>query len=89
VMEHIFDVEKAVAAMAALLKKDGLLFFSASFGHYPYPSHLRRNVAFAGKEDDLLRRHGLQPVDASFPFPMAPNQKLYKKVVSSTSTHRR
>lgn len=89
VMEHIFDVEKAVATMAALLKKDGLLFFSSSFGHYPYPSHLRRNVVFAGKEDDLLRRHGLQPVDASFPFPMAPNQKLYKKVVSSTSTHRR
>lgn len=88
VMEHVLDVEKAVAAMAALLKKDGILFFSASFGHYPHPSHLRRNVMFAGKEDELLRRHGLQPVEVNFPIPLATNQKLYKKVTSSTSTHR-
>lgn len=89
VMEHVFDVEKAVEAMAVLLKKDGLLFYSSSFGHYPFATHLRKNVVFAGKEDELLRRHGLQPVEATFPIPLSGNQRVYKKVTSLTSTHRK
>ncbi|MBI4966491.1 MAG: methyltransferase domain-containing protein [Rhodospirillales bacterium] len=80
VLEHLIDVESAVAMMAALLKKGGLLFFSASFGHYPCSAHLLRNVPYAGREDDLFRRHGLRPIEADFPIPLAPAQRLYQKI---------
>jgi 2-polyprenyl-3-methyl-5-hydroxy-6-metoxy-1,4-benzoquinol methylase len=81
VLEHVADVEAALAILAKLLRKSGILFLSTSFNHYPYPTHLRRNLVYAGKEDDLLQRFGFQRLNVKFPVPTRGNERLYRKVI--------
>ncbi len=71
VLEHVLDVEGTVERLATLLKPGGYLFMTASFGLYPYPSHLRANLRFAGREHELMADFGFQhmPLDVTFPMP--------------------
>lgn len=80
VLEHVADVEGAIAIFAKLMKKSGILFLSTSFGQYPYPTHLRRNVVYAGIEDDLLRRFGFERLNVNFSIPTRGNERVYRKV---------
>lgn len=79
-LEHAYDVEATVSLMAKLLKKDGVLFQSASFGHYPHPTHLRRNLRYAGKEDELMAKFGMKRIQATFSVPLRGNERVYRKV---------
>lgn len=81
VLEHTANVELAIATMAKLLRVGGVLFQSASFGHYPYPTHLRRNVVHAGHEDDLMRRFSFERIPLNCPIPLQGNERLYRKTV--------
>jgi 2-polyprenyl-3-methyl-5-hydroxy-6-metoxy-1,4-benzoquinol methylase len=80
VLEHVADVEGAIAIFAKLMRKNGILFLSTSFGQHPYPTHLRRNVVYAGKKDDLLQRFGFERLQISFPIPTRGNERVYRKV---------
>ena len=80
VLEHVADVEAVVAILARLLRQNGILFLSASFGQYPFPTHLRRNLVYADKEDELLRRFGFERLPVAFPIPTRGNERLYRKV---------
>ena len=62
VLEHVWDVEGAVQALYGLLKPGGVLMLTCSFGLYPHPEHLKRNVRHHGHELDLFRDAGFQPV---------------------------
>lgn len=87
VLEHVADVEGAVRDIASLLRPGGLLFMSASFGHYPHPTHLRRNVRFAGQEVELMARHGLKPVEMQISIPPRGNERMFVK--AEASAHRK
>lgn len=79
VLEHLYDVEEAVAATAKLLKPGGLLYQTTSFGLYPEPSHLKKNTRYAGREDDLLRKFGLERIQLDFPIPLLGDIRIYRK----------
>lgn len=80
VLEHVADVEEAVFLLGRLLKMDGILFLSTSFGHYPHPTHLRRNVCYSGDQDGLLKRFGFERINVAFPIPTRGNERVYRKV---------
>lgn len=80
VLEHVADVEEVVFFFGRLLKKNGILFLSTSFDHYPYPTHLRRNVRHAGNEDSLLKQFGFERIEVTFPIPTRGNERVYRKV---------
>lgn len=62
VLEHVWDVEGAVRALYGLLKPGGILMLTCSFGLYPHPEHLKKNVAYHGRELELFRSLGFRPV---------------------------
>lgn len=81
VLEHVYYVEETVENLSRILKKDGLLFISTSFGLYPEPSHLKRNLLYSGKEEELMARHGfVRNNHLNMPIPLLPNMAVYIKV---------
>lgn len=62
VLEHVWDVEAAVRALYGLLKPGGILMLTCSFGLYPHPEHLKRNVRHHDHELELFRAAGFRPV---------------------------
>lgn len=81
VLEHVYYVEETVENLSRILKKDGLLFISTSFGLYPEPSHLKRNLRYSGKEEELMARHGFVKNNyLNMPIPLLPNMAVYIKV---------
>jgi 2-polyprenyl-3-methyl-5-hydroxy-6-metoxy-1,4-benzoquinol methylase len=80
VLEHVFDVEETLTLMAKLLKKDGLLYQSTSFGLYPIPSHLKKNLKYAGQEDGLMANFGFERVGFQTPIPLVNDVKVYRKL---------
>ena len=81
VLEHVFDVEKTVETLSKLLKKGGVLYVTASFGLYPEASHLKKNVKYAGKEDELMAKYNLQRINISdSPIPLLSNMCFYQKI---------
>lgn len=79
VLEHVFDVEETVSQISQLLEKGGLLYQTTSFGMYPEPSHLKKNIKFAGHEDELMAKYGLERVNLQFPIPLLASVKVYIK----------
>lgn len=79
VLEHTYYVEETVEVIAKLLNKGGLLYLSASFGMYPEPSHLKKNIKYYGKEDALLASFGLERVHLDLPLPLLDNVGIYLK----------
>jgi len=79
VLEHVFDVEETVSNISQLLEKGGLLYQTTSFGLYPEPSHLKKNIKFAGHEDELMARYGLERINVNFPIPLLSTVKVYIK----------
>lgn len=79
VLEHVLDVHGVIQRLADLLKPGGFLFMSASFGLYPHLSHLKPNVPYSGREDELFAAVGLAPVQMNLPIPMLNNTRLYRK----------
>jgi 2-polyprenyl-3-methyl-5-hydroxy-6-metoxy-1,4-benzoquinol methylase len=80
VLEHVFNVEETIAIISALLKTGGYLYFSASFGLYPRPSHLKKNTVYANHEDKLMAQYGLKRVNISgLPLPLLSNMRIYQK----------
>ena len=65
VLEHVWDVEGTVQLLYDLLKPGGILFMTASFGLYPFASHLKKNVVYAGHESELMQKFGFQSVNAT------------------------
>jgi hypothetical protein len=63
-----------------LMRKGGILFLPTSFSQYPYPTHLRRNMVYAGKEDDLLQRFGFERLHVKFHIPTRGNERIYRKI---------
>ena len=78
VLEHVFDVEGAVRNIANLLNPGGILFVQASFGN-PHLTSLKRNATYAGREDELMRSAGLEPVQIPLPLRLLGNQRFYRK----------
>jgi len=66
VLEHVFYVEDTIETISKLLKKGGILYFSASFGQYPAASHLKKNVKYFGKEDYLMSKYNLRKYRSEF-----------------------
>lgn len=79
VLEHVYDVEGTVERISKLLRKEGLLFCSASFGLYPTPSHLKKNIKYSGRERELFEKYGFIEVDINPSIPILRNMKLYIK----------
>jgi 2-polyprenyl-3-methyl-5-hydroxy-6-metoxy-1,4-benzoquinol methylase len=79
VLEHVFFVEETVSHIAALLKNGGLLYQTTSFGLYPEYSHLKKNIRYAGHEDELMANYGLDRINIDFQIPLLPNIRIYKK----------
>ncbi len=80
VLEHAYFVEETVAVMAQMLKQGALLYQSASFGLYPEPSHLKKNLCYAGKEDELMNMYGFDRITGlNLPIPVYPNIRIYVK----------
>jgi len=79
VLEHVLDVEGTIARMARLVRPGGLLFQSASFALYPHLSHLKPNIQYAGREDELMAQVGFERVPLEAPVPMLANQRLYRR----------
>jgi len=79
VLEHVYDVEETVSNISKLLQTGGLLYQTTSFGLYPEPSHLKKNIVYAGHEDELMAKYGLERIDIQFPIPLLPTIKVYIK----------
>ena len=80
-MEHVYDPPETARTLAGLLKKDGILFQTTSFHIYPYPSHLKKNVQYSGREDELMASVGMTRVNVSnIPVPMLATRRFYKKI---------
>ncbi|EGO62295.1 class I SAM-dependent methyltransferase [Acetonema longum] len=79
VLEHVYYVEETAETVAKLLKKGGILYFSASFGLYPEPSHLKKNIRYSGKEDELMSKFGLKRANIELPLPVLSNSRIYVK----------
>ncbi len=79
VLEHVIDVEETVERMAKLIRPGGLLYQTASFGLYPHLSHLKPNLRFAGKEDELMASVGFERVELNIPIPALDSQRLYRR----------
>lgn len=81
VLEHVFHVEETIATISRLLKKGGFLYFSASFGLYPRPSHLKKNTVYSGHEDELMAQHGMKRIDLDgLALPLLNNTRIYQKL---------
>lgn len=78
VLEHVYDVEGAVRNLANLLQPGGLIFIQASFAN-PHPTAIRKNVAYAGREDELMRSVGLERIHLQLPVRLLDNQGFYRK----------
>jgi 2-polyprenyl-3-methyl-5-hydroxy-6-metoxy-1,4-benzoquinol methylase len=78
VLEHVHDVEAAVRNLSNLLKPGGVLFLQASFSN-PHLTSLRKNVAYAGREDELMRSVGLERIHFQLPLRLLNNQGFYRK----------
>ncbi len=78
VLEHVFDVEGAARIIASLLRPGGVLFLQASFGN-PHLTSLKKNAAYAGREDELMRTVGLERVQIPGPLKLLNNQGYYRK----------
>lgn len=62
VLEHVWDVEDVVRVLYGLLKPGGILMLTCSFGLYPHPEHLKKNVGYHDRELALFRGAGFQPI---------------------------
>lgn len=79
VLEHVIDVEETIQRLADLVRPGGYLFLSASFGMYPHLSHLKQNVKYARREDELMAAVGFTPAKISLPIPMLSTTRLYTR----------
>lgn len=84
VLEHVLDVEGTVQRLAQMIRPGGYLFLTASFGLYPYLSHLKPNVKYCGREDELMHRVGFVPMQVKLAFPLLNNMRLYQRQAAST-----
>lgn len=78
-LEHVIDVEGTVDRLANLVRPGGLLFQSTSFGLYPHLSHLKPNLRYHTKEDELMASHGFDRVEFGLTIPTLQNQRLYRR----------
>lgn len=79
VLEHVYYVEETVNILSKILRTGGLLYLTASFGLYPEPSHLKKNIKYYGKEDELMKKFGFERVNAQFPIPLLSSVLVYRK----------
>jgi hypothetical protein len=79
VLEHVIAVEDTVKRMARLIRSGGYLYQTASFGLYPHLSHLKPNLRFAGKEDELMASVGFERVALDISTPTLASQRLYRR----------
>ncbi|OON93151.1 MAG: hypothetical protein ATN31_01090 [Candidatus Epulonipiscioides saccharophilum] len=80
VLEHLYDVEAILEIISNLLEPGGVLFLTASFGYYPHPGHLKKNVKYAGHEDLLLSKFGFTPIKLNLPIPLLNSFHIYRKL---------
>ena len=80
VLEHVIDVEETAERMAKLIRPGGYLYQTTSFDLYPHLSHLKPNLRFAGKEDELMAAAGFESVSVELPIPTVNSMRLYKRV---------
>lgn len=82
VLEHVYDVEGTVECISRMLRPEGILFLSTSFGLYPESSHLKKNLLhYSGKEEELMAGHGLVKCNnVNLPLPLLGNMGVYIKV---------
>jgi len=79
VLEHVIAVEETAERMAKLIRPGGFLYQTTSFGLYPHLSHLKPNLRFAGKEDQLMASVGFERVQLKLPVPSLASQRLYRR----------
>ena len=80
VLEHVVDPPKMIREMFELLHPGGVVFVTSSFG-VPQDSHLKQNLKYAGKEDELMKAAGFRswtpPVKS--PVPMFPQWGFWQR----------
>lgn len=79
-LEHVYDPPGLLASLSELIEPGGYLFLTSSFHVYPHTGHLKSNVQYTDKEDELLKPYGFERAqfdDAPVPFLFC--WKLFKK----------
>lgn len=80
-LEHVMDPPALMEKLGSLIEPGGYLFLVNSFHVYPHPGHLKSNIQYTDKEDEILKPLGF--VRAEFNDPAIPflfNWKLFQKV---------
>lgn len=71
VLEHVVDPPRMIREMYDMLTPGGVIFVTSSYG-VPQLTHLKQNLRFAGKEDQLMIEAGFRkwtpPVKPPMPF---------------------
>jgi len=80
VMEHVLNPPELLEKISGLIAPGGYLFLTSSFHIYPHPGHLKSNVKYTNKEDEILKPYGLERVEfEDVPIPFLFNWKMFQK----------
>lgn len=80
-LEHVMNPPELMESLASLIAPNGYLFLSSSFHVYPHPGHLKSNVQYTDKEDEILKPFGMIRVHFDNPgLPFLFNWKLFQKI---------
>jgi 2-polyprenyl-3-methyl-5-hydroxy-6-metoxy-1,4-benzoquinol methylase len=80
VMEHVMNPPALLEKICSLIKPGGYLFLTSSFHIYPHPGHLKSNVQYTDKEEEILKPFGFERAHFdSTPIPFLFNWKLFQK----------
>lgn len=80
VLEHVIDPPAMMKHMYDLLVPGGVMFVTSSFG-VPQDTHLKQNIKYAGKEQQLMMEAGFEqcmPADRA-PVPFLPQWGFWRR----------
>ncbi len=81
VLEHVINPPELMESLANLIAPGGYLFLTSSFHVYPHEGHLKSNVQYTNKEDEILKPFGMDRVHFNNPgLPFLFNWKLFQKI---------
>ncbi|MEA2050830.1 MAG: methyltransferase domain-containing protein [Campylobacterota bacterium] len=81
-LEHVINPPELMKSLATLIAPGGYLFFTSSFHVYPEPGHLKSNIQYTNKEDEIMKPLGFERVQFNnLPIPFLFNWKLFQKTI--------